>query len=70
MSDDNSFTVKDYDRIIDDIMNEFFEQHDMNYDLKELMKNNLLGEDVPEGYHRMPSGELMLDSEMPQIEGN
>lgn len=44
MPDDNEFTIKDYERIIDDIMNEFFEQHDMNFDLKELAKVELLGE--------------------------
>ncbi len=45
------FTVKDYERIIDDIMEEYFTQHDINFDLKELMKAELLGgpEDVIEG---------------------
>ena len=55
MPDDNSFTVKDYDRILDDIMDEFFAQHDMNYDLKELVKSQMLGipeeaiPEIPEG---------------------
>lgn len=44
---DNEFTVKDYDRIIDDIIDEYFEQHNLNYDLKELAKIEMLGE-VPE----------------------
>lgn len=43
MPDDNSFTIKDYDRLLDDIMDEYFAQHDMNYDLKELMKAQMLG---------------------------
>lgn len=67
MPDDNEFTVKDYDRIIDDIIDEYFDRHNINYDLKELMKANMLGspEEVPAGYHIMPeTGELMLDSEM------
>ena len=58
MSDDNSFTIKDYDRIIDDIMDEFFAQHDLNYDYKELMKSQLLG-----------SPEEGLPEEIPPIEG-
>ena len=63
---DVTFTVKDYDRILDDIMDEFFSQHDINFDLKELMKAELLGDDVPAGSHRMLDGSIMLDSEMPQ----
>lgn len=46
MPDDNDFTIKDYDRILDDIMDEFFEQHDINFDLKELVKAQVLGEGV------------------------
>ena len=42
--DSGEFTVKDYDRILDDIMDEFFEQHDINFDLKELVKAKMLGE--------------------------
>ena len=45
MPDDNDFTVKDYDRILDDIMDEFFEQHDINFDLKELVKAQMLGDE-------------------------
>lgn len=44
MPDDNDFTIKDYDRILDDIMDEYFEQHDINFDLKELTKAQLLSE--------------------------
>ena len=47
MPDDNSFSISDYDRIIDDIMDDFFEQHDLNYDYKELMKAQLLGTEQP-----------------------
>ena len=43
MADDNDFTIKDYDRILDDIMDDYFEQHDINFDLKELMKAQLIG---------------------------
>ncbi|KKN03723.1 hypothetical protein LCGC14_1104820 [marine sediment metagenome] len=47
---DPTFTVKDYDRMIDDIMDEYFTQHDINFDMKELMKAELLGgQDVVEG---------------------
>ena len=48
MPDDVKFTEKDYDRIIDDIMDEFFEQHDLNYDLKELMKVQMFGGEMPQ----------------------
>ena len=57
MPDDNSFSVADYDRIIDDIMDEFFSQHDLNYDMKELVKAQMLGGTEP----AVP--------EMPPIEG-
>lgn len=51
MPDDNEFTVKDYDRIIDDIIDDFFDQHNINYDLKELAKARMLGdaEETTEG---------------------
>ena len=65
MPDDNSFTIKDYERIIDDIIDEYFDQHNINYDMKELVKSGMLG--TPEGYHRMPDGSLMADSEMEGI---
>ncbi len=50
MAGDNDFTVKDCDRMIDDIMDEYFTQHDINFDMKELMKAELLGpeENIPE----------------------
>ncbi len=43
MPDENEFKVSDYNRIIDDVMNEFFEQRDLDFDLKELMKVQMLG---------------------------
>lgn len=55
MPDDNEFKLKDYERIIDDIIDEYFDQHNINYDLKELMKVEMLGEG---------SDNLMPDSEM------
>ncbi len=42
MADDNEFTVKDYDRMIDDIMDEYFEQRDTNFDSKAFDKEGLL----------------------------
>ncbi len=72
MADDNDFSVADYDRLIDDIMDEYFSQHDMNFDLKELVKAQLLGnteKEVPAGSHRMPDGSIMLDSDMLGFEG-
>ena len=44
---DEKFTEKDYDRIIDDIINEYFAQHNMSYDAKELAKIEMLGEEQP-----------------------
>ena len=64
MPDENEFKLKDYERIIDDIIDEYFDQHNINYDYKDLFKSGILGESVPEGSHRMPNGEIMLDSEM------
>ncbi len=49
MADDRiRFTLKDSDKMIEDVVDEFFEQHDINFDMKELMKAELLGpeEDV------------------------
>ena len=56
MPDDNEFSLSDYNRIIDDVMNEFFEQRDLDFDLKELMKVQMLGspeEQLPQtGFER------------------
>jgi len=41
--DDNNFTIKDYERIIDDIIDEYFNEHDINYDYKDLVKSGMLG---------------------------
>ena len=48
MPDDN-FTVKDYERIIDDIIDEYFDQHNIDYDMKELVKSGMLGAPGVEG---------------------
>ena len=62
---DSKFTEKDYDRIIDDIIGEFFEQHNQRFDSKEALKVELLGSgEVLPGFHRMLTGELMRDEEM------
>ena len=47
MPDDNNFTIKDYERIIDDIIDEYFDQHNINFDFKDLVKSGMLGERVP-----------------------
>ncbi|GAG90229.1 unnamed protein product, partial [marine sediment metagenome] len=49
--DDNDFTIKDYERIIDDIIDEYFDQHNINYDYKDLVKSGMLGEttEIQEG---------------------
>ena len=59
MPDDNEFKLKDYERIIDDIIDEFFDMHNMNYDYKDLVKSGMLGEDA--------GGSLGL--EIQQVEG-
>ncbi len=61
---DRIFTLKDWKRIKRDVYDDWFGQQSINYDLKELEKSGMLGGSVPKGYHRMPDGELMLDSEM------
>ena len=54
MPDDKNFTIKDYERIIDDIVDEYFDQHNINYDYKDLVKSGMLGE--PE--ELPPTGEI------------
>lgn len=49
MPDDNNFTIKDYERIIDDIIDEYFDQHNIDYDMKELVKSGMLGTPQTEG---------------------
>ena len=49
MPDDNNFTIKDYERIIDDIIDEYFDQHNINYDMKELVKSGMLSRDTIPG---------------------
>ncbi len=46
---DENFTVKDYDRMIGDIIDEYFDAQNLNFDYKELVKANILGnaEEIP-----------------------
>ncbi len=60
---DKKFTLKDSDRMIKDVIDSFFQEENVTHDLEELGQVNM-GQEVPPGYHRMPTGELMLDSEM------
>ena len=60
---DNKFTLKDSDRMIKDVIDSFFQEENVTHDLEELEQVQL-GQGVPPGYHRMPDGSLMLDSEM------
>lgn len=50
MADRKRFTLKDSDQMIIDVIDEFFEGQAINYDLKELLKANLLGspEEIPQ----------------------
>ena len=62
----SKFTLKDSDRMIREVIEDFFTQHSLNYDYKKLMEKSLLDvNDVPAGYHKMEDGSLMLDSAMP-----
>ncbi len=47
MPDDKNFTIKDYERIIDDIIDEYFDQRNINFDFKDLVKSGMLGEITP-----------------------
>lgn len=60
------FSLKDSDRMIRDVIEEFFAQHSFNYDYKQLVESSLLGNETPAGFHVMGDGSLMADSEMPQ----
>ena len=40
---DRIFTLKDWRRLKRDVYDDFFAQHDINFDLKELTKAQLLG---------------------------
>lgn len=46
--DRKRFTLKDSDQMIMDVIDEFFDQHNIDFDLKELMKVEMTGENVPE----------------------
>ncbi len=61
---DNKFTLKDSDRMIKDVIDSFFQEENVTHDLEELRQVNM---EVPSGYHRMPDGSLMLDSEMESL---
>ena len=58
------FTLKDSDKMIQDVIDEFFESQNDTYNQKDLLKNSLTGGAVPAGYHRMPDNSLMLNEEM------
>ena len=58
---DTKFTLKEYEQLINDVLNSYFQGQNVTHDLEELGQVNV---DVPPGYHRMPDGSLMLDSEM------
>ena len=61
---DTKFTLKEYEQLINDVLNSYFQEQNVTHDLEELGQVQV-GQDVPPGYHRMPdTGELMLDSEM------
>ena len=49
--------------MIKDVIDSFFQEENVTHDLEELEQVQL-GQGVPPGYHRMPDGSLMLDSEM------
>ena len=62
---DKKFTLKDSDRMIKDVIDSFFQEENDTHDeegLEEVLVTG--GQEVPPGYHRMPDGSLMLDSEM------
>jgi len=42
-----TFTLRDCDKIINDILDEYFEQHNIDYDLKELMRTTMRSEETP-----------------------
>jgi len=57
---DRKFTLKDFYRMKQDVIDEYFEQHNANYNMQELTKANLLGneENMPEG-EEIPEGETI-----------
>ena len=52
-----TFTLRDCDKIIEDILDEFYEQHNIDYDLKELMKTTMRSE--MEQVEGLPTGEII-----------
>ena len=57
------FTLEDSDRMIKDVIDSFFQEQNVTHDLEELGQVNM-GQEAPSGYHQMPDGSPMLDSEM------
>lgn len=59
------FSLEDSDRMIKDVIDSFFQGQNVTHDLEELGQViGASGREAPPGYHYMPDGSLMLDSEM------
>ena len=60
------FSLKESDRMIRDVIDEFFEEQNIAYDQKELLKTSLTGNDgeTPLGYRIMEDGSLTSNEEM------
>lgn len=66
---DRKFTLKDYEQLIDDVLQPYFQEQNVTHDLEELKKaQGDSGQEAPPGYHFMPDGTLMLNSEMEKQE--
>lgn len=65
MPDDNEFTVKDYDRIIDDIIDEYFDQHAFNYALKGLTDEDMLGDNILKEFNLKKRMKVEMLGEVP-----
>jgi len=64
---DRLFTMKDWEMLKKDNFDDFFNEHNLVKDAGDLMKAQVNGDGtVPPGFHVMPTGELMADSEMPE----
>ena len=59
----DKFSLEDSDKMISDVIDSFFQGENVTHDIEELGSVTGLGE-APPGYHFMPDGSLMLDSEM------
>ena len=61
----SKFTLKDSDRMIRDVIEDFFAQNSIDYDYKQMMEKSLLDvNDVPVGYHVMGDGSMMMNEAM------